>query len=147
MSISDLGAADRNAMRVAMCVANRAGPPNCPALLQAMLMGTTLRQRLRYALIALLKPLVLTPMLTCYLWGNRCLPSWLTCAVCCCRIEQLEKEHSGLLVEKQRLQEDMEEVQERLTAGGSHSVLVSASCVLRDPATGSVSCSLACQLG
>lgn len=34
-----------------------------------------------------------------------------------CRIEDLEKEHTQLNGERQRLQEDLEEVQERLTAG------------------------------
>lgn len=34
-----------------------------------------------------------------------------------CRIEELEKEHTQLNGERQRLQEDLEEVQERLTAG------------------------------
>lgn len=34
-----------------------------------------------------------------------------------CRIEELEKAHAQLNGERQRLQEDLEEVQERLTAG------------------------------
>ncbi len=36
---------------------------------------------------------------------------------CICRIEELEKAHAQLNGERQRLQEDLEEVQERLTAG------------------------------
>lgn len=38
---------------------------------------------------------------------------------CICRIEELEKAHAQLNGERQRLQEDLEEVQERLTAGHS----------------------------
>ena len=40
---------------------------------------------------------------------------------CICRIEELEKAHAQLNGERQRLQEDLEEVQERLTAGHSFS--------------------------
>ena len=40
---------------------------------------------------------------------------------CICRIEELEKTHAQLNGERQRLQEDLEEVQERLTAGHSFS--------------------------
>ena len=36
---------------------------------------------------------------------------------CSCRIEELEKAQAQLNGERQRLQEDLEEVQERLTAG------------------------------
>lgn len=45
----------------------------------------------------------------------------------CCRIEELEKGQVQLNGERQRLQEDLEEVQERLTAGQSP---LSASFVL-----------------
>ena len=34
-----------------------------------------------------------------------------------CRVEELERAHAALANEKLRLQEDLEEVQERLTAG------------------------------
>ena len=46
--------------------------------------------------------------------GNHCLT-----LRCICRIEELEKAHAQLNGERQRLQEDLEEVQERLTAGQS----------------------------
>ena len=41
-----------------------------------------------------------------------------------CRIEELEKAHAQLNGERQRLQEDLEEVQERLTAGQTVSITI-----------------------
>ncbi len=86
------------------------------------------------------KPCLSSLQLSDETWPNTSTPvsnkSWepLLSLECICRIEELEKAHAQLNGERQRLQEDLEEVQERLTAGHSSASSSPSSLAIFHPA-------------